>query len=137
MIYYNLCDVTMTYYGKFPDLADVLPPRRTWDHAIELKEGNGFFTSKVYPLSHREQDELDKFIDEHLHSGRICPSKSPMASPFFFVKKKDGSLRPVQDYRRLSEISIHYPSYPKSLINFEEHNTSQSLMSVGASTTSA
>ena len=29
-----------------------------------------------------------------------------MAAPFFFIKKKDGSLRPVQDYRRLNEITI-------------------------------
>ncbi len=34
-----------------------------------------------------------------------------MASPFFFVKKKDGKLRPVQDYRKLNEMTIknHYP----------------------------
>ena len=29
-----------------------------------------------------------------------------MASPFFFIKKKDGSLRPVQDYRKLNEIMV-------------------------------
>jgi hypothetical protein len=29
-----------------------------------------------------------------------------MASPFFFVKKKDGKLRPVQDYRKLNEMTI-------------------------------
>jgi hypothetical protein len=29
-----------------------------------------------------------------------------MASPFFFIKKKDGRLRPVQDYRRLNEITV-------------------------------
>ncbi len=34
-----------------------------------------------------------------------------MASPFFFIKKKDGKLRPVQDYRKLNEMTIknHYP----------------------------
>ena len=34
-----------------------------------------------------------------------------MASPFFFVKKKDGSLHPVQDYRKLNDMMIknHYP----------------------------
>ena len=35
------------------------------------------------------------------------PSKSPMASPFFFVGKKDGSkLHPVQDYQKLNDITI-------------------------------
>jgi hypothetical protein len=29
-----------------------------------------------------------------------------MASPFFFVDKKDGKLRPVQDYRALNDITI-------------------------------
>ena len=78
---------------------DDLPPRRSWDHAIELKpaEENKPISSKVYALSRPEQEELDKFLEEHLRTGRIRPSKSPIASPFFFVKKKCGSLRPVQD----------------------------------------
>jgi hypothetical protein len=29
-----------------------------------------------------------------------------MASPFFFVGKKDGKLRPVQDYRDLNDITV-------------------------------
>ena len=29
-----------------------------------------------------------------------------MATPFFFVDKKDGKLRPVQDYRRLNDITV-------------------------------
>ena len=38
-----------------------------------------------------------------------------MASPFFFVKKKDGALRPVQDYRKLNEMTIKN-RYPLPLI---------------------
>ncbi len=95
---------------------DTLPPRRKWDHAIELKDDSTPFTSKIYPLARDEQRQLDGFIEEHLQSGRIRPSKSPIASPFFFVKKKDGTLRPVQDYRRLNAVTIKN-RYPLPLIS--------------------
>ena len=70
---------------------------------------------KVYPLSVKEQKELDCFLDEHLKTRYIRPSKSPCAVPFFFVKKKDSSLRPVQDYRQLNEVIIKN-KYPLPLI---------------------
>ncbi|THH13118.1 hypothetical protein EW146_g7071 [Bondarzewia mesenterica] len=89
-----------------------LPPPRTWDHKIELKPGapDGI-TTKIIPLSRNEQAELDKFLDEHLKRGTIRTSRSPYASPFFFVKKKDGKLRSVQDYQKLNEHTIknRYP----------------------------
>ena len=71
---------------------DSLPERRPWDHAIELTPGSHPVDCKVYPLNLNEQKALDEFLEENLRSGRIRPSSSPMASPFFFVKKKDGSL---------------------------------------------
>ncbi len=96
---------------------DKLPEPRTWDHAIELTpNANANLDCKVYPLNRNEQAELDKFLDENLSSGRIRPSKSPMASPFFFVKKKDGKLRTVQDYRKLNEMTIKN-RYPLPLIS--------------------
>ncbi len=39
-----------------------------------------------------------------------------MASPFFFIKKKDGKLRPVQDYRKLNKMTIKN-RYPLPLIS--------------------
>ena len=69
----------------------------------------------MYPLNLDEQKELDTFLEEHLRTGRIQPSKSPMASPFFFVKKKDGRLRPVQDYQKLNDMTIKN-RYPLPLI---------------------
>ena len=71
---------------------------------------------KIYPLNPQEQKELDKFLKEQLETGRIRSSKSPMASPFFFVKKKDGKLRLVQDYRKLNEMMIKN-RYPLPLIS--------------------
>ena len=37
------------------------------------------------------------------------------SSPFFFIKKKDGKLRPVQDYRKINEWTIKN-RYPLPLI---------------------
>ena len=71
---------------------DELPERKQWDHVINLKPESQLFSTKVYLMSPIEQKELDDFLEENLLSGRIHPSKSPMASPVFFVKKKDGKL---------------------------------------------
>ena len=53
-----------------------------------------------------EQGELDKFLEENLWKGYMIPSKSPLASPVFFIKKKDSKLRMVQDYQKLNNITI-------------------------------
>jgi len=71
---------------------DILPKHRKWDHAIELIPGAEPKLSKVYPLSLLEQTELNAFLEENLRTGRIRLSKSPIAAPVFFIKKKDGSL---------------------------------------------
>ena len=94
---------------------DNLPEHRPWDHAIELVPDADPKGCKVYPISLTEQGELDNFLRENLASGRIRPSKSPMASPVFFIKKKDGSLRLVQDYRALNAITVKN-KYPLPLI---------------------
>jgi len=73
-------------------------------------------SSKVYPLSPVEQKELDSFLEENLCTGRIRPSKSPMAAPVFFIKKKDSSLWLVQDYCVLNSITVKN-KYPLPLIS--------------------
>lgn len=78
--------------------AERMPISRPWDHAIDLKAGFIPRDCKIIPLSPNEHLEMDKFVDNNLAKGYIRPSKSPMASPVFSVKKKDGTLRPVQDY---------------------------------------
>ncbi|KAL0202014.1 hypothetical protein M9458_000032, partial [Cirrhinus mrigala] len=43
------------------------------------------------------------------------PSTSPASAGFFFVKKKNGGLRPCIDYRPLNEVTIKY-RYPLPLV---------------------
>src|SRR5271154_2946845 len=96
--------------------ANRFPTERPWDHKIELKENFEPKSFKIYNLSPAEQQELDTFLKENLEKGYIRPSQSPMASPFFFVKKKDGKLRPCQDYRYLNDWTIKN-AYPLPLIS--------------------
>ncbi|KAI7812468.1 hypothetical protein IRJ41_002419 [Triplophysa rosa] len=49
---------------------------------------------------------MDKYIQEALLAGLIRHSSSPAGAGFFFVEKKDGSLRPCIDYRGLNDITI-------------------------------
>jgi len=95
---------------------DILPEHRKWDHAIELIPRAESKSSKVYPLSLLEQEELDTFLEENLHTRQIQPSKSPIIAPMFFIKKKDSSLQLVQDYRALNAVTVKN-RYPLPLIS--------------------
>jgi len=81
-------------YHKFLDVfdekkADCFPEEQVWDHKIELKDRFVPKSFKNYNLTLIEQIELDKFLKGNLEKGYIRPSQSPMASPFFFVNKKE------------------------------------------------
>ena len=92
------------------------PPSRPWDHAIDLKEGAPeAINCKIIPTTMEEDEALKKFIKEQLERGYIWKSKSPYASAFFFIKKKDGKLRPIQDYQKLNQYTIRN-KYPLPLI---------------------
>jgi len=69
---------------------DALPKSKKWDHAVELVPGEKASNCKVYALAPMEQKELDEFLKENLETGQIHPSKSPMASPVFFIKEEEG-----------------------------------------------
>ena len=50
---------------------DILPEHCKWDHVIKLIPRAEPKSSKMYPLSLLEQAELDAFLEENLHTGRI------------------------------------------------------------------
>ncbi|QRW15700.1 Retrotransposable element Tf2 protein [Rhizoctonia solani] len=70
-----------------------LPPHCPYDIAIELLPDAKPRHGPIYSLGPREDAELKQTIEKQLKAGLICPSKSPMASPILFVKKKNGKLR--------------------------------------------
>ena len=89
------------------EAAQHFPESQIWDHAIELKpNAPSTIPRKVYQLTQDEQKALLDFIKEQQAKGYIYPSKSPYAAPFFFIKKKDGKLWPVQDYWQLNDWTI-------------------------------
>jgi len=92
-----------------------MPMRKLWDHAIDVKEGFIPRKGKVYPLSREEREEVREFVKEQLRKGYIWPSKLPQTAPVFFVRKKDGKKRMVQDYQYLNEWTVKN-NYPLPLI---------------------
>jgi len=66
------------------------------------------------PYAYREK--LKQTIDEMLADKIIKPSRSEWSNPIFLVKKKDGSMRPVVDYRELNKIT-EPDVYPIPMIN--------------------
>ena len=83
-----------------------MPTRKVWDHAIEMKERFVLRKEKVYPLLREEREEVREFVREQLRKGYIQLSKLLQMAPVFFVGKKDGKKKMVQDYRYLNEWMI-------------------------------
>ncbi|KAG1927362.1 retrotransposable element [Pimephales promelas] len=91
--------------------ATSLPPHRPYDCGIELLPGTTPPRGRLYSLSVPEREALENYLSDSLRAGTIVPSSSPAGAGFFFVKKKDGSLRPCIDYRGLNDITVknRYP----------------------------
>ena len=100
-------ECTVQLPKKYHHYADVLDKvqantilhHRPYDCPIDLQPGKEPPWGPIYNLSPTELEVLRTYIDENLENGFIRHSKSLAGAPIFFIKKKDGSLRLVVDYR--------------------------------------
>jgi hypothetical protein len=86
--------------------ASVLLKHRPYNCPIDLQPGKEPPWGAIYNLSPTELHVLRTYIENNLASGFTRHSKSPAGGPIFFVKKKDGSLRLLLDYRGLNKATI-------------------------------
>ena len=93
-----------------------MPTRKAWDHAIDLREGFVPKKRKIYLLLRVEREKVQEFVKDQLRKRYIRPLKSPQTSPVFFMPKKNGKKRMVQDYRYLNSWTIKN-NYPLPLIS--------------------
>lgn len=116
----DLSQIPTEYHG-IPEVfckqqALSLPPHRPYDCAIDLLPGSTFPCSSLYNISRPERAAMEEYINNSLAAGIIRPSSSPLGAGFFFVEKKDGTLRPCIDFRGLNDITVKN-KYPLPLMN--------------------
>ena len=83
-----------------------MPTRKAWDYAIDLREGFMLKKSKIYPLLRVEREEVQEFVKDQLRKGYIRLLKLPQILQVFFIPKKNGKKRMVQDYQYLNSWTI-------------------------------
>ena len=95
---------------------DKLFSHRFYDHQIELIESFAqLFRSRVYSLSFKKLETLQKYFHENLQKEFISSSKTSYVSSILFVVKSNEQLRLCVDYRKLNAITKRN-SYLISLI---------------------
>ncbi len=76
------------------------------EYAIELIEGKQPPYRPIYALSPSELETLKAYIETHLKTEFIRPSKSFVSTLILFNKEPDGCLRLCVDYQSLNNLTI-------------------------------
>ncbi|RAL63669.1 hypothetical protein DID88_003712 [Monilinia fructigena] len=104
-----------SYPHSFRVMRTLFPPRRAWDHKIELMPGKEPPYFKNRPLSPLELEVVRKWIDDNLSKGFIRESRSRSAAPLLLAAKPGGGVRICQDYRGLNNVTIKN-RYPLTIV---------------------
>ncbi|KAJ1303140.1 hypothetical protein OPQ81_011341 [Rhizoctonia solani] len=83
-----------------------LPEHRHYNCAIDLEEGKEVPYGPIYSMTPLETNALMECLDSELATGKIRPITSPAGAPVMFVKRSDGRLCLVVDYKKLNKITI-------------------------------
>nr|GEW21861.1 retrovirus-related Pol polyprotein from transposon 297 family [Tanacetum cinerariifolium] len=78
-------------YGDVFQVLILLPPCRSFNHTIPLKDPSTTVSIRPYRYPPAQKNKIKKIVKELLDCGGIRPSNSPFSSPIVMVKKIDGS----------------------------------------------
>ena len=71
-----------------------LPEKREWDYKINLTEdAPKKLNTKAYAITIKEEEALNKWLDEQLQKGLILKSSLRYIALEFYIPKKDRSLQ--------------------------------------------
>jgi len=92
--------------GEFSDIFSDLPGlTQVVEHKILLTDHNPI-RCKPYPIPFALRETVKSEVEEMCRLGVIERSDSPYSSPLLLVKKKDGTNRPVVDFRKVNKVTI-------------------------------
>ena len=75
------------------------------EHHIKLKPETQPIYVPAYRLPHSKRAIVDNQSKDMLDQGVIQHSHSQWSSPLFLLPKKDGTYRPVIDFRRVNQVT--------------------------------
>jgi hypothetical protein len=99
--------------GEFADiivdeLPHSLPPMRSVSHHIDIIPRASFPNKAAYRLTHQENEEVKRQVQDLLDKGLVRESLSPCVVPIVLCPKKDGGWRMFTDSRVINKITIRY-----------------------------
>ena len=96
-------------------IVDTLPPHRSYDNRITMREGFVPLYGPLFSLSRFKLQALWEWLDENLSKGFIRASSSLAGTSILFMKKPGSRLRLYIDYQSLNEGTVKN-CYPLPLI---------------------
>ena len=86
----QLNQLLQSYEAVFKEV-NTLPPVRSHDHKIVLKDGTDPVSVRPYRYPFFQKNAIEELVNEMLKKGVIRPSSSPFSAPVVLVKKKDNN----------------------------------------------